>query len=185
MSWLLALLGGALGMVFGPLTSQRTVEYHGLTHQTGGEDEIPVWPIGSVIWWYGALVNGQPPWAGWKLADGTVTVNGVTPPDLRNQVLIGAGTTYALGATGGAVSSSQTHDTLGAHQHDTIPDHTHTHASGNVNVAAGALVAAISGFVLTNNGTHQHNSQGGHAHAAHSVPTLPPYVAGYWIIRVF
>jgi hypothetical protein len=49
---------------------------------------------------------------GWKLADGTVVLqDGTTPPDMRDRFLVGAGSAYALGATGGSAN-------LAAHTHD-------------------------------------------------------------------
>lgn len=78
---------------------QGILPAHAKTHEDGGVDTISVFPIGSVIDWYGTLVNGQPPYRGWHLADGTVSVNGGTPPDLRDRITEGAGTTYALGNT--------------------------------------------------------------------------------------
>ena len=66
--------------------------------------------VGQVIMWYGN-VNNIP--AGWQLCDGT---NGT--PDLRDRFVVGAGTTYALGATGGATQSSAgTTGSAGAHTH--------------------------------------------------------------------
>lgn len=54
-------------------------------------------PIGSIILWYGAA-NAIP--TGWTLCNGS-TVNGYVTPDLRNKFVIGAGSTYAVNATGG------------------------------------------------------------------------------------
>ena len=76
-------------------------------------------PVGSVIMWYGLL--GTIP-TGWQACDGT---NGT--PDLRDRFVVGAGTTYALGATGGANSV-----TLTTAQ---IPSHTHTGSSNTVNLS--------------------------------------------------
>ena len=50
--------------------------------------------------------------AGWTLCDGT---NGTR--DLRDACIVGAGTSYAVGATGGATTHSQTADQA-AHRHD-------------------------------------------------------------------
>ena len=53
----------------------------------------PAIPSGGIILWSGS--TGSVP-SGWYLCDGT---NGT--PDLRNSFIVGAGNTYAVGATGG------------------------------------------------------------------------------------
>jgi hypothetical protein len=74
-------------------------------------------PIGGIIIWSGA-VSAIP--ATWQLCNGT---NGT--PDLRDRFIVGAGTTYAVNATGGAANAvvvSHTHTATNtisnaAHQH--------------------------------------------------------------------
>lgn len=51
-------------------------------------------PAGVITMWYGSVVAIP---AGWRLCDGT---NGT--PDLRDRFVIGAGSTYAVSATGGS-----------------------------------------------------------------------------------
>ena len=61
-------------------------------------------PTGAIMLWSGAA-NAIP--TGYALCDGTNST-----PDLRNRFLIGAGSTYAVGATGGsadAINVSHTH----------------------------------------------------------------------------
>lgn len=57
-------------------------------------------PQGAILLWSGAA-NAIP--SGWALCDGT---NGT--PDLRGRFLVGAGGSYAVGATGGAASEALT-----------------------------------------------------------------------------
>lgn len=95
-------------------------------------------PSGFIGMWSGVTAP-----TGWYLCDGT---NGT--PDLRNRFIVGAGTSYAIGATGGAdtvtLSESQipshthsisaTSSGAGAHNHSiTIsdPGHKHIYYSGN------------------------------------------------------
>jgi len=70
---------------------------------------------GSIIIWWGPL--GTIP-AGYALCDGT---NGT--PDLRDAFIVGAGGTYAVGATGGSATHSHT-----AYQ----AAHTHSHTGSDV-----------------------------------------------------
>jgi len=66
-------------------------------------------PSGIILIWSGAIVDIP---AGWKLCDGT----GGTP-DLRDRFVIGAGSTYAVNATGG--TTTHTHAFTGnGHTHD-------------------------------------------------------------------
>lgn len=77
-------------------------------------------PVGIITLWYGSI--GSIP-SGWVLCNGA---NGT--PDLRNKFLVGAGSTYAVDETGGAV----------LHNHPFTGDgHTHTLEAG-LAIAAGA-----------------------------------------------
>lgn len=60
-------------------------------------------PSGGIIMWSGDISKIP---AGWKLCDGS---NGT--PDLRDRFVVGAGTSYSTGATGGSISHS--HGTSG------------------------------------------------------------------------
>jgi microcystin-dependent protein len=85
-------------------------------------------PIGGIIMWSGA-VSAVP--SGWALCNGS---NGT--PDLRDRFIVGAGTTYAVAATGGAATV-----TLTAAQ---LPSH--AHAAGTLQAASGgAHTHALSG----------------------------------------
>jgi hypothetical protein len=74
-------------------------------------------PTGVISLWYGSI--GSVP-TGWYLCDGA---NGT--PDLRNKFVVGAGSTYAVAATGGstdAIVVSHTHTAT-----STVTDTGHTH----------------------------------------------------------
>jgi microcystin-dependent protein len=90
-------------------------------------------PTGIIVMWSGVTAP-----SGWAICDGT---NGT--PDLRNRFIVGAGTTYPLGTSGGSTTSSaggghtHTESAAGGHNHtgltgDTaltvnqLPSHTHT-----------------------------------------------------------
>lgn len=81
---------------------------------------------GQVIMWFGTIGNIPDGWALCNGANGT--------PDLRDRFVVGAGTTYNLGATGGAVQA--TSNSAGGHDHDVtvgghalteeeLPEHSH------------------------------------------------------------
>lgn len=97
-----------------------------------------VFPPGIIMLWAGSV--GSIP-SGWALCNGS---NGT--PDLRNRFVVGAGQTYAVGATGGAASVTSgaggSHNHGGAtsshvltvgqmpHHGHTVSDPTHGHSGG-------------------------------------------------------
>jgi hypothetical protein len=127
---------------------------------------------GMIIIWSGSL--GSIP-AGWVLCDGTNST-----PDLRNRFVVAAGSTYAVGATGGSADSivvSHTHTA-------TVTDPGHVHlsivASGgalgggaNQTVVAGDTSSAVTGISVSNAtaGTSGTNAN------------LPPYYALAYIMK--
>jgi len=81
-------------------------------------------PTGVISLWYGSI--GSVP-TGWYLCDGA---NGT--PDLRDRFVIGAGSTYAVAATGGATTATLVTNNLPAHTHtatSTVTDPGHLHLS--------------------------------------------------------
>lgn len=75
-------------------------------------------PSGGIIMWSGSI--GSIP-SGWFICDGA---NGT--PDLRNRFLVGAGSTYAVGASGGSANAI-----VVAHTHTgstSVETNNHTHA---------------------------------------------------------
>jgi len=111
-------------------------------------------PTGLIAIWSGA--TGSIP-SGWTLCNGS---NGT--PDLRNSFVIGAGSTYAVGATGGskdAIVVSHTHDI--------------------VNVASTGAVTSFSRTTGASTGTVTTNSAG----ASGTNANLPPYYALAFIMK--
>lgn len=68
-------------------------------------------PVGSIIPWYGQIADIP---NGFALCNGS---NGT--PDLRNRFIVGAGSTYALGAGGGEDKVTLTNTQVGSHYHAT------------------------------------------------------------------
>jgi hypothetical protein len=98
---------------------------------SAGSGNTPTWGnafvAGMIMLWSGS--SGSIP-SGWLLCDGSNST-----PDLRNRFVVGAGSTYAVGATGGtadAVVVSHTHSTT-----VTDPGHNHGWSSFTVNADGG------------------------------------------------
>lgn len=128
-------------------------------------------PAGLIAIWSGSL--GSIP-AGWTLCNGT---NGT--PDLRNSFIVGAGSTYAVGATGGsadAIVVSHTHTI-------TDPGHLHnTTSSGSgtlINAAASGLTGASTSTTATATTGITNQSTG----VSGTNANLPPYYALAFIMK--
>lgn len=68
-----------------------------------------VLPYGMIVMWSGSVATIP---TGWQLCNGSNNT-----PDLRNQFIVGAGSGYAVGATGGASSVSLSTGNMPAHTH--------------------------------------------------------------------
>ena len=120
--------------VAGTLVSSGTVDITGAFRLDGtagasgqvlisaGGSTTPTWgsgfPSGGIIIWSGSSASIP---SGWLLCDGSNST-----PDLRNRFVVGATSTYAVGATGGsadAIVVSHTHTA-------TVTDAGHTHTTG-------------------------------------------------------
>lgn len=160
--------------------------------QTGNNNLTTRLPAGMIMLWSGSQASIP---SGWALCDGS---NGT--PDLRNRFVAGAGSTYAVGASGGATSSAT--DSQGAHTHTgTTGSHvlttaempSHNHTTGTIHVQSGnsgfndylvQSTGAPGGSTANTGGdqghTHTISSDGGHTH---SVSTLPPYYALCYVMK--
>lgn len=163
----------------------------GTGSSTGGNYLVP---SGGIIIWSGSSASIP---SGWFLCDGA---NGT--PNLRDRFVVGAGSTYSVGATGGATSVTPTINSytlttsdIPSHSHSagslavtgTVPTYNNTqtftpHSSvcGNNN-AGTSTVAVTMGSISGSTATA--GTGGGHTHTANSVNILPPYYALCYIMK--
>lgn len=138
---------------------------------------------GIITMWAGTIATIP---AGWKLCNGTGTIStGLPVPDLRNRFVVGAGDSYAPGATGGALT--HTHVVTVADHTLTIaqiPAHSHSYVRPNntVYLDGGGFALSVAGSVvetaLAGGGQpHKHNA------SLDTVGHLPPYFALAYIIK--
>jgi len=157
-------------------------------------------PAGVIVLWSGSI--GSIP-SGWALCNGN---NGT--PDLRDRFIVGAGSTYAVDATGGSANAivvSHTHTYNGT----TASNGTHNHNSVNDNENQGDIVpgdytnkartlGAVGDYRLhgdtvlaptmgltSDNGAHTHTYNGTTDSTGNSATNanLPPYYALCYIMK--
>lgn len=107
-------------------------------------------PTGVVVLWSGSVASIP---SGWALCDGTSGT-----PDLRDRFVVGAGSTYAVDATGGAATVTLLETNLPGHTHSvsgtTASDGAHTHTvSGNTSNTGDHSHTGTT----SNTGNHSHN----------------------------
>ena len=122
-------------------------------------------PSGGIIIWSGSS-SAIP--SGWYLCNGA---NGT--PDLRNRFVVGAGSTYAVGATGGsadAIVVSHTHSV-------TDPGHSHTIGFQNHTIDQNAGSAGLVRQGTSNTSTQTTGISISSTGASGTNANLPPYYA--------
>jgi hypothetical protein len=136
-------------------------------------------PTGGIIIWSGAA-NAIP--SGWLLCNGSSGT-----PDLRNRFVVGAGSTYAVGATGGsadAIVVSHTHTGTTS----SIGDHSHQYSQmlvGGDYLLAGGFVgfSPTGGQVTSGAGAHNHTFTTNASGSSGTNANLPPYYALCYIMK--
>ena len=149
-------------------------------------------PAGGIIMWSGSVASIP---SGWALCNGS---NGT--PDLRNRFVVGAGSTYAVAATGGSADAivvshahtfSGTTASAGAHAHNfidalvpmTFSSPSNTPGLGRLTYS---IASAIGGPHTDVQGTHDHTFSGTTAATGSSGTNanLPPYYALAYIMKL-
>lgn len=138
-------------------------------------------PRGTILLWSGASTAIP---TGWALCDGTLTT-----PNLRDRFVVGAGTTYAVNATGGSANAVVVSHTHAA----TVSDPGHAHnldvfarsvdgSSEEGDDTVSSTSAGVSGFIesATTGITVSNTSTG----VSGTNANLPPYYALCYIMKV-
>lgn len=138
-------------------------------------------PSGTIVLWSGSVASIP---TGWVLCNGSNST-----PDLRNRFVVGAGSTYAVNATGGTADAI-----VVAHTHTgttvSSGDHNHTITLQNQNnqngtVTGGGTVPQTSTTTGTTNnaGTHTHTFTTDSTGSSGTNANLPPYYALCYIMK--
>lgn len=129
----------------------------------GGDSAVLVKsPIGTIVIWSGTADNIP---TGWQLCDGT---NGA--PDLRDKFVLGAGTSHAVGSTGGSEEVTLTVEQM--------PEHNHTY------YGASKGVAVNSGSGLSDVRANKMQYSTGVSGSSQPHPNMPPYYALCYIMKL-
>ena len=148
-------------------------------------------PSGGIIMWSGSIVSIP---SGWVLCDGNNST-----PNLQDRFIVGAGSTYAVDATGGAATVTLSAAQMPAHNHtvsvsgstNTTGSHSHTYLR-STSIRGGG---GTDYNVPMDLGTHATSAAGDHAHSVTASGTtstagsgaahenLPPYYALAYIMK--
>lgn len=155
-------------------------------------------PSGCILLWSGSIASIP---SGWVLCNGASGT-----PDLRNRFVVGAGSTYSVGGTGGSADAtlvSHTHSASSGgmsanatHSHGVSdPGHSHSGQVGQSN-GTGYAVAQPSGLSIGGIGTattgisindanvdHSHSISVSSAGSSATNANLPPYYALAYIMK--
>jgi hypothetical protein len=131
-------------------------------------------PTGVIVMWSGSIASIP---NGWYLCDGANST-----PDLRDRFIVGAGSSYPVGITGGSANA-----TLVSHTHTatvTDPGHFHTYIASTIG-GTGGLTATNDSAPIRNTSTATtgitvaNSTEGSSATNAN----LPPYYALAYIMK--
>lgn len=136
-------------------------------------------PSGAIIMWYGSIASIP---SGWYLCNGQ-TVGSLVTPDLRSKFVVGAGSTYAVAATGGSADAI-----VVSHSHSTSvsdPGHSHTIGFQNntIDQNAGTAGLAKQGTSGTSTSTTGISVSVNSTGASGTNANLPPYYALAYIMK--
>lgn len=139
-------------------------------------------PSGGIIMWSGSVASIP---SGWVLCNGS---NGT--PDLRNRFVVGAGSTYAVDATGGSADAIVVSHTHTATSVVTDPGHSHNQKSAGYALNSGATSVPRSGGAGTLTDSVISNTTGitvattnASTGSSGTNANLPPYYALAYIMK--
>jgi hypothetical protein len=139
-------------------------------------------PSGGIIIWSGSSASIP---SGWVLCNGSNST-----PDLRDRFVVGAGSTYSVGGTGGSANAIVVSHTHTATSTVTDPGHTHTinntrggNPDGGAPYIAGATVSANSDPTASNTTGITVSTTNASAGSSGTNANLPPYYALCYIMK--
>ena len=183
-------LSGGLWKIDGTAVTPTAAELNKLTGVTATTSDLNtrLIPTGVIVMWSGSIATIP---ANWYLCNGA---NGT--PDLRDRFIVGAGTTYAVAATGGAATVTLTAAQTPAHTHTfsatTSTDGAHTHTYQLPDLISNGerdnnpqFGDTTSTATTSSAGAHNHTISGTTSSigSGASHENLPPYYALAYIMK--
>ena len=141
-------------------------------------------PAGVILLWSGSVATIP---AGWLLCDGSSST-----PDLRNRFVVGAGSTYVVGATGGSADAVVVSHSHSASSSSSVSDPGHAHNYANSNITGISGAGPYAQFEAQSTGTTSTSGTGISVSTSTSVASagvsgtnanLPPYYALAYIMK--
>jgi len=143
-------------------------------------------PSGGIVMWSGSIASIP---SGWALCNGA---NGT--PNLLDRFIVGAGSGYGVGATGGnkdaivvAHSHSASTNTVGDHTHDNYyTNGSYGEAGSGVPLSdfSGTYSSGKVGFATSGAGSHSHTVTVNSTGSSGTNANLPPYYALAYIMKL-
>lgn len=173
-------VGGNLA-VTGTATVTGTSTFTGVCTFTAAPvfpSSVALVPSGVIVMWSGSIATIP---TGWLICDGTSGT-----PNLRDRFVVGAGSTYAVAATGGsadAITVSHTHTatvTDPGHTHSTQYLYSFTGGGAGVNFACNNYNSGSYDLTTSTTGISVANSSTG---SSGTNANLPPYYALAYIMK--
>jgi microcystin-dependent protein len=142
---------------------------------SAGGSNTPTWGnafvAGMIILWSGSSASIP---SGWLLCDGSSST-----PDLRNRFVVGAGSTYAVNATGGSANAI-----VVSHTHTiTDPGHDHTFTLTANETESGSATTGSSNVASQTTATNTTGISVNSAGSSGTNANLPPYYALCYIMK--
>jgi hypothetical protein len=168
--------------ITGGLTLDGAAGTSGQVMVSAGSGNTPTWGnafvAGMIMLWSGSSASIP---SGWLLCDGSSST-----PDLRNRFVVGAGSTYAVGATGGsadAIVVSHTHTasvTDPGHQHLVYIEGGTNRSTSGGGLNGGSFSINVHSTSSSTTGISVSNSTTG---SSGTNANLPPYYALCYIMK--
>ena len=135
------------------------------------------------------MFTGNTAPSGWVFCDNSTAAQAAGAPDLRDRFIVGSGSTYSVGNTGGSNSVSLSNDQLPEHRHSFSASNTHRHQQTTYNISSGGGGGSSSRRLAestgnTANTTITISGNTGYVGQGDAHENRPPYYALAFIMKL-
>jgi microcystin-dependent protein len=171
--------------ITGGLTLDGAAGTSGQVMVSAGSGNTPTWGnafiAGMIMMWSGSIASIP---SGWLLCNGSSGT-----PDLRNRFVVGAGSTYSVGGTGGSADAIVVSHTHSASSSSSVSDPSHSHGiggggSGGIAFSGGTVGTTDKSTANATTGISVSTSTSiGSTGSSGTNANLPPYYALAYIMK--